>query len=675
MISMTIKQKIALGFASIGLLLLAGTSFFYTSLTEIQTANKNIETLAIPVQQQSNQLQLTLLKMAKLNSQAFSQSKRSELDVSHKAYESLKQEYVLIEQALAKKVQDHPQLQSLLSKAQNHYQTYVQQNAAMFTAKLAIDEAKDKFKSANAAFLEIKTQASNAMIDLEIIDAGSQAALLDDVIATGTRIDDMIYTLGNSLSDLGRLTEQSAIDTHKQDVSFLLSNITSNFDYLKQQATDLPASEPLAVFDASLQEIVAFLQTPGTLYQAQGKVVNQQQLATDAYSQGNTLFSANFSALNELVNLADQRFDDLQRVADDEITTAQTMAIVMAVIFMLMASFIYFFTSKAMLGPLRAINQALALIASGDLSKRLTKTNEDEFGTLMDSMNKLSDDLTHLLEGISRDAHRLDTSAIASQKQGLQISQSASGQISRVNQAKTLVEHINHSSNTVQAQADDAADQINKASELSVQAKGLADNNQHRIEKLSDNLADSVAVMTSLSQHSNNIGGILVTISAIADQTNLLALNAAIEAARAGENGRGFAVVADEVRSLAARTQSSTAEIQNMISALQHETQNAVSAIGQGQSQANECVSQSKTLHTAIEQIENALKNISIMSQSINQAANEQVQFSHQIGSTMEETSQSAEQNAKESTLMAEGSVELNKLAHSLTASVERFKL
>lgn len=45
-----------------------------------------------------------------------------------------------------------------------------------------------------------------------------------------------------------------------------------------------------------------------------------------------------------------------------------------------------------------------------------------------------------------------------------------------------------------------------------------------------------------------------------------MALNAAIEAARAGENGRGFAVVADEVRTLAARTSTSTSEIESMVS-------------------------------------------------------------------------------------------------------------
>nr|WP_324258390.1 PAS domain-containing methyl-accepting chemotaxis protein [Cellvibrio fontiphilus] len=93
----------------------------------------------------------------------------------------------------------------------------------------------------------------------------------------------------------------------------------------------------------------------------------------------------------------------------------------------------------------------------------------------------------------------------------------------------------------------------------------LLDRTATSSQAIAGEVSHSSELIGQLLDESKKISAMVNTIRSIADQTNLLALNAAIEAARAGENGRGFAVVADEVRNLAARTSSSTLEIEEVV--------------------------------------------------------------------------------------------------------------
>ena len=97
-------------------------------------------------------------------------------------------------------------------------------------------------------------------------------------------------------------------------------------------------------------------------------------------------------------------------------------------------------------------------------------------------------------------------------------------------------------------------------------------------------------ILSELTEKNKQISTIIQTINEISNQTNLLALNASIEAARAGENGRGFSVVADEVRKLAESSKNSAKEIEEIIQAIEDNTNNMVKSIKEGSEMIFLCV-------------------------------------------------------------------------------------
>jgi methyl-accepting chemotaxis protein len=166
------------------------------------------------------------------------------------------------------------------------------------------------------------------------------------------------------------------------------------------------------------------------------------------------------------------------------------------------------------------------------------------------------------------------------------------------------------------------------------------------INALAADVASMRDVIRDVETRSEKINTILDVIRDIADQTNLLALNAAIEAARAGEQGRGFSVVADEVRALAHRTQHSTAEINDMITALREGTGQTVQVIERSQAQSEQTVSTAARAGEALQAITRGMDEIRDMTAQIASAAEEQTQVSETINQSVERVGTGAEETS-----------------------------
>ena len=192
-----------------------------------------------------------------------------------------------------------------------------------------------------------------------------------------------------------------------------------------------------------------------------------------------------------------------------------------------------------------------------------------------------------------------------------EVAQGAERQVRAVEQAKLATEEVASASGASAHNARETAQAAATAGEVAHQGALAVAKASEAIGAVRDNSVNATEAIRQLGAKSEQIEGIVATITGIAEQTNLLALNAAIEAARAGEQGRGFAVVAEEVRKLAEESQTAAAQISELIGEIQGQTQQVVGVVVEGGRKTEDGVATVERTREAFERIDAAVEEVS----------------------------------------------------------------
>jgi methyl-accepting chemotaxis protein len=267
------------------------------------------------------------------------------------------------------------------------------------------------------------------------------------------------------------------------------------------------------------------------------------------------------------------------------------------------------------------------------------------------------------------------------------VARGAEKQVHALEQARTMTEEM---ASVAAASAENArhtaaaAQQARTVSEDGVSTVEFASAAMQAVRDAAEAATETIRALGSKSEQ---IGGIVATITGIAGQTNLLALNAAIEAARAGEQGRGFAVVAEEVRKLAEESKQAAATISGLIDEIQSETARAVNVVEDGAKRTEEGVStvdqareafvriggSVEDVNDRIEQIAAAIEQLAASSRRMQEDMAEVAAVAQQSSASTEEVSASTQQTSASTQEIAASAQELARSADELAQIVSRF--
>tara|TARA_R110002050_G_scaffold268113_1_gene409970 strand:- start:18638 stop:19831 length:1194 start_codon:yes stop_codon:yes gene_type:complete len=357
--------------------------------------------------------------------------------------------------------------------------------------------------------------------------------------------------------------------------------------------------------------------------------------------------------------------------ANEQITIMTIFTAVVAVLLYLIATYI------GNVGSARAniLVAGIQNIKKGDLTQKVSISGKSDFSWMafeLDSARKNVANLVHTLVGGVTQLESATQNMATISKQtadGVMTQQAETGQVATaMNEMAASVQEVARTAKGAADAARNADNEAKAGKQVVIEAMGAIDSLASEVEKAAETL-------NNLEADIGNIGAIVDVIRGITEQTNLLALNAAIEAARAGEHGRGFAVVADEVRTLAARTQSSTHEIEEMVGRLQQGAKAAVKVMSDGRESAKTSVEKAASAGVALDSITAMITTMDEMSASIASAANQQSSVAEDINRGIVNISQVAEHTADGARDTLSAVATMSALSAQLQEAASKFKV
>ncbi|BCK04552.1 methyl-accepting chemotaxis protein [Vibrio cholerae] len=424
--------------------------------------------------------------------------------------------------------------------------------------------------------------------------------------------------------------------------------------------------------DYSVQTMIPLLNIEHSDQEKDERFTAQYEQATAEYRKvGNEMIKA-IDVLSNRLNQVAMKTIDKSGQEHDSVMSQSTFALIGILLVAALSSWLL---AGIIVTPIRQLQQTVREVAKGNLLVKAQEEGNNEITLLARDVNATVTQLRHTVESLVRISTDVASASTELATVMTQASVNSDQEKQEVEQVASAVNQLQSTAQSVTDHAHSADGAAQQANQLASQSLRMFEESHRATAKMAEQLTEAAQVVNQLKEQSERIGNVTEVIRSISEQTNLLALNAAIEAARAGESGRGFAVVADEVRMLAARTQTSTQEIQAIIEELQNQSNTANSSMHSSLSQLEQNQSLAAKVSASLTEINHSISALGQINAQVATASEEQSQVTKDINRNLSNIYELVSQNVTGITQSAAASHELSDLAEQQHQQLQHFRV
>ncbi|HGA0508533.1 TPA: methyl-accepting chemotaxis protein [Bacillus pacificus] len=501
--------------------------------------------------------------------------------------------------------------------------------------------------------------------------------LLEGMLRTQNSLEynllELITTSQNEGTNKEEIIDNIEKDLKKYDS--LLKEYDDGFNLSKQEDE---------LFQEMKKSLPIYMGTYKKLFE-KAKVKNESQMVNEFQKElkprGVELAGYAVDLESYVSNLADQVFNDSQKMIDRSVITFIILVVVTTIVICIVSYSI----SRLIVAPLQTVSRMMERAKNGDLTVHGEYNAKDELGVLVSDFNEMITGLRTNMKEVDNNIQLLfqhadgvvsasEVSSSAAKKITMDIEEVANGaesQMQAMEQTAGAMEEltqgmqsiVNTSSsvNELSAQSALDAESGNKLMKQMIQQMNIIQNSVH----------SGVKQVETMKEQSEEIVKIIDVMQGIASQINLLALNAAIEAARAGESGRGFAIVADEVRKLAEQSSNSAKQIEKLINQVMGTTSHTVHMMERVDNEVQAGTQVVMDTEKVFGKITEKVHQVSEQIQTVSMSTDEIAASSEEISASAEDMAQISQRSSDRTDRVKESIQQQEKSVQEISTSIE----